>query len=499
MRRVISVWLPELPIDRLRRLGRLPETETPFVTAAHDGNRRVVAAACPAARAAGIAVGMKLSHAQALCPGLAIAAAEPEADAAWLDDLALACLRHAPLVAADPPDGLWLDVTGCADLVGGEAALRDAVCAGLAAEGLAVRAALADTPGAAHALARHGPPGVISPGGSHAALAPLPLAALRLPPETCAGLARLGFASIGDLAATPRAPLARRFGPLPGLRLDHALGAQFETIRPLSPPDAIARRLAFVEPIGTADAFAIAIDRLTRHVCLSLERTARGARRLDLLFERLDGAVQAIRIGTARPSHDAAHLARLLRERLEGVDPGEGVEAMRLLVALAEPLAAAQTEALATRAATADVTDLVDRLSNRLGAERVYRLAPVESDVPERSVRRVPPLEVAGGPWPSWPRPARLLTPPQPVSAIAPLPDQPPALFIWRRHRHRIRRADGPERITGEWWKRDGETLAVRDYFAVEDEQGRRFWLFRHGDGQDPASGDLGWFLHGVF
>ncbi|MBV9750879.1 MAG: DNA polymerase Y family protein, partial [Acetobacteraceae bacterium] len=269
----------------------------------------------------------------------------------------------------------------------------------------------------------------------------------------------------------------------------------------------IQHRLAFPEPLLTAEAFTPAIARLALAVCAELELAGQGARQLALLFERVDGQVQAIRIGTARPSRDARHLGRMLDERLEEVDPGLGVEAMRLVVLLAETLAWTQAAVpLAPDAAPpVDTSALVDRLANRLGAGRVFRVAPVESDVPERAVRAMPAMAGAGPPaegasWPvSLPRPVRLFRPPQPVRAIAALPDQPPAAFVWRGVRRRVRRADGPERIHGEWWLRDGEARAVRDYWAVEDEEGRRYWLYRRGDGADPTTGDLGWFLHGLF
>lgn len=496
MRRVVSVWLPTFSTDRLKRHG------TPCVVAAHDGRRTIVFGANAEAQALGLAAGMPLAHANALVPGLEVAEHAPAEDAAALTRLALGCLRYAPLVAADPPAGLWLDIAGCAHLAGGEAALLTDLVARLEGAGYAARAAVADTPGAAHAIARFGRDSIVPEGGARAALAPLPVQALRLPDTVCDGLLRLGFAQVGQLLDAPRAPLVRRFGAVLAQRLAQALGEEFESIRPLTPPDTIQRRLAFVEPIGTADAFATAIARLLRPVCARLERASRGVRRLDLLFERVDGSVQAIRIGTVRPARDPTHLGRLLCERLEQVDPGEGVEAMHLIAAATEPLAFAQLEAepLAETVA-ADVAGLVDRLVNRLGEARVYRAAAVESDVPERSVAHVAPLSPpTGASWPpALPRPARLLSPPQPVAALAPLPDHPPAAFTWRNHRHRVRHADGPERIVGEWWKRDSEWLAVRDYFAVEDEQGRRFWLFRHGDGLDLATGDLSWFLHGLF
>ena len=457
----------------------------------------VIAAADAAAQALGLLPGMPLAQAQAMVPGLLIQDADPAGDAAALARLAAWCLCLSPLTAPSE-DGVWLDVTGCSHLHGGEAAMLGALVDRLAADGLAARAAVADTPGAAHALARHAGAPVTVAGDTMAGLAGLPVASLRLGAEV-ATLHRLGVETVGALAAIPRAPLARRFGAAVLRRLDQALGRVAEPITPITPPDIPQARLAFPEPLLTAESFVAVIARLVHRVCRTLEQAGTGARQLDLLFERVDGSVQAVRIGTARPSRDARHLARLLDERVETVDPGLGVEAMRLVVPLAEPLAYAQLANLAA-ASEADMAALVDRLSNRLGADRVWRAAPVESDVPERSVRRVsavaPP---SGAAWPSWGRPTRLVHPPQPVETVSALPDHPPAAFVWRRHRHRIRRADGPERITGEWWRRDAETAAVRDYWQVEDEAGRRFWLYRRGDGQDAATGDLRWFLHGVF
>jgi protein ImuB len=487
----------------------------------------VVAAVDAAAAALGLRAGMLRTHAQALVPGLAIHPAEPEADAAALGLLAAWCLRYAPLSAPDASDGIWLDITGCAHLHGGETKLLRDLVSRLAAQGIAAHAAVADTPGAAHAVARCGvsfsssprpPPArgggvfVVPIGETPASLAPLPIEALRIPPNIADGLRLLGFETVAQLAATPRAPLTRRFGPLVTTRLDQALGAVFEPIAPVFPPDLVQVRLGFVEPLLTAESFAAVIARLTATVCTEMEKAGQGARRLDLLFERVDGSIQSLRVGTARPSRDARHLARLLGEKLERVDPGLGVEAMRLVVPLADPLAYAQASAPLSEAEPGgqDVSALVDRLENRLGVSRVWRAEAVESDVPERSVRRVPALAPRDAPrditltrratWPAdLPRPVRLLDPPQPVDAMALLPDQPPVAFTWRRVRHRVRRADGPERIAGEWWKRAGEICSVRDYFRVEDEEGRRFWLFRRGDGEDAATGDLRWFLHGFF
>ena len=459
-----------------------------------------IAAANTPAAALGLRPGMALAHAQAMVPNLAIHDADPAGDAAALGRLAGWCLRLSPLTAPDA-DGVWIDTTGSAHLQGGEAALLDKLLTRLAQDGIAARAALADTPGAAHALARYAAADrtIVPPGSSAAAIANLPIAALRLEPPLVAALRRLGFETIAALDATPRAPLARRFGTAPLLRLDQATGRVAEPITPVIPPETPARRLAFAEPLLTAEAFATVIGRLVRHICTRLERSGLGARQLDLLFERVDGTIQTIRIGTARPTRDPRHLARLLDEQIETIDPGLGVEAMQLVVPLADPLAYTQTANLAAEP-EADIAALVDRLSNRLGASRVWRAQPVESDVPERSVQTVAPLAPqAGRDWPYWPRPTRLLTPPQPVEAMALLPDYSPAWFSWRRKRHVVRWADGPERIAGEWWRRDAESVALRDYWQVEDEAGHRFWLYRRGNGIDLSTGDLQWFVHGVF
>jgi len=472
-----------------------------------------VAAVDAVATALGLHPGMALAQAQAMVPSLAPVPADPEADAAALRRLAGWCLRYAPLTAPDEPDGIWLDVTGCTHLHGGEMKLLRDLVGRLAAQGIAARAAIADTAGAAHAVARFGGEvlKIVPVADTAATIAPLPIASLRLPADIADGLHLLGFDTVTRLAATPRAPLTRRFGPLVATRLDQALGTVFEPIAPVFPPDLIQARLTFVEPLLTAEAFITVIARLTAEVCDALEKSGQGARRLNLLFERVDGAIQCLRTGTARPARDARHLARLLGEKLERVDPGLGVEAMHLVVPQAEQLAYAQATASLSEAEAGgqDISPLVDRLENRLGTHRIWRATPVQSDVPERAVRRIPamehwPLRISGMPpratWPvDLPRPIRLLDPPQPVDAMALLPDQPPIAFTWRRVRHRVRRADGPERIAGEWWKRSGEMRSVRDYFRVEDEEGRRFWLFRRGDGEDAATGDLRWFLHGFF
>lgn len=506
MRRVASIVLPSWPVDRRHRRngGGEPAREGPLVLSLRAGGRRILHAADAAAQALGLHAGMPVAKAQALVPDLLVREADPAGDLAGLEQLALWMARlYAPIVMVEPPDGIVLDTTGADHLHGGEEAMLAAMIERLTRAGIAARIAVADSRSAAHALARFaGRPICIVPSGeTEDALVPLPVAALRLPPEIVGGLETLGLGRIGDLLAQPRAPLVRRFGPELGRRIDQALGITGDPIDPIRPPDPIESRLAFSEPIGAAETIARAIGDLVPHLCAELERRGLGGRQFDLVCHRVDAQAQAVRIGTARPVRDAGRLIRLLCERIERIDPGFGIEIMVLVASRTEPLARQQTVAAFTDAPDRDVSDLADILTNRVGARRLYGVAPVESDVPERSLRRRPPLACgSGATWPGgWPRPARLLPRPEAIETVALLPDHPPVAFTWRGTRRRVARADGPERIFGEWWKREAELLAVRDYFRVEDESGRRYWIFRSGDGEDPATGSQRWFLHGVF
>lgn len=506
MTRVISVFLPNLSTDRVRRqAGRAaPPAETPLVLLAREAGRRVVRAVDAAARAAGLRIGMAATMAQTLVPDLVLQDADPAADRALLDRLALWMHRSfAPIVAADPPDGIVLESSGADHLHGGEAAMLATLCGKLAGAGFHAHAAIADHRGAAHALARFAAPAqrFSLPGRAAADIAALPLAALRLAPAVVEALHLLGFARIGDLSAEPRAPLALRFGPELGRRLDQAHGRIAEPIAAIRPPARIAARLAFAEPIAAAETIARCIGTLAARLCESLESKGLGARHLDLLCQRVDRRAQALRVGTALPLRDVRRMTRLLCDRIETIDPGFGIEAMTLTAIATERLAPSQVASCLIEEAVADVSDLIDLLANRVGAGNLYRLAPVPSDVAERAVRRIPPLAPpTGADWPlQWPRPARLLTPPEPIETVALLPDHPPVFFTWRGVRRRVHCADGPERIFGEWWKRDAEQAAVRDYFRIEADGGERYWVFRAGDGRDAQTGSQRWFLHGIF
>jgi protein ImuB len=455
------------------------------------------------ARQAGVRIGMPATRAQVLVPGLTLEDADLAGDLKSLDALAGWMLRYSPIVAADPPDGVVLDTTGADHLRGGEEAMLEGLIVRLAASGFDARAAVADTWGIAHGLARYGAASlvIVDHGVHEDAIGRLPIAALRLAPDIVAGLRALGFSTTADLLAQPRAPLILRFGPELNRRLDQALGMVREPIEPIRPPDIIEVRRAFAEPIGAAETIARYIGKLVGDLCQRLEARGLGVRHLDLICERVDSRTEAVRVMTAAPVRHIRRLTRLLTEKIETIDPGFGIEIMSLAATLAEPLANTQHVASLVEAAIPDVSGLIDTLANRVGERRLYRIAAIASDVPERSVRKVLPMATATGEnWNGeWPRPSRLLAPAEPIETVALLPDHPPVTFIWRGVRRRVKRADGPERIFGEWWRRDAELSAVRDYFRVEDEAGERYWIYRAGDGENPGTGSHRWFIHGIF
>ncbi|EWY40072.1 protein imuB [Skermanella stibiiresistens SB22] len=506
-RRVLSLWLSRLAVDRLAR--RKPALrEVPLVTILGDRGRMIVVAVNAVAESAGVQPGATLADARALEPSVTPIDADFAADALALDGLADWCGRYTPWVGLDAPDGLFLDVTGCGHLFGGEAALLDDIVARLKAFGYQAKAAVADTAGAAWGMARHvrDPIVAVPPGQGRQALAGLPVEALRLPPDTAAGLRRLGMRRVGDLYGMPRAGITTRFGVIVTRMLDLALGVAPEPISPRRPVTPHVARAAFAEPISTPENLTTATLHLLDELCAGLERAGRGARRLELRFFRVDGRVERSIVGTSRPVRAAGHLARLFAGKLDRVEPGPGVEIM-ILSATAEPLAASQVEmpvgdAAPTLAGTHEEGELVDRLGNRFGLIRVQRLLPRESWWPENAVEAVPALSPPTSP-PStaaaiWPadrtRPLRLLARPEPIDVIAPVPDDPPLSFRWRGVAHKVVHAEGPERLEPEWWR---ELNELRDYYRVEDTEGQRFWVYRAGLYQPGRTAR--WYLHGVF
>ena len=374
MPRVVSVFLPAWPTDRVRRQpgSAAPPVDTPLVLAGRSGPRRVLTAADATARRAGLAAGMAVTRAQILVPDVVVMPADPAADAAALERLAAWALRYAPVAAADPPDGLVIDVTGAAHLHGGEAAMLADMVSRLAAAGVTARTAIADSWDAAHAFARFaGAASVVPPGESAAAVLGLPVEALRVPQATAQDLRVLGFERISDLAARPRGPLTLRFGPELVRCLDRVAGRENQPVEPVRPPDLLEVRRAFAEPIAAAETIARCTGELTAALCAALEDKGLGARRLDLLFHRVDGRVEAIRIGTARPVRDGRRLTRLLCGKIETVDPGFGIEAMRLAATRTEPLSPQQGDFPFAGETDGDIAGLIDTLANQIGRAHV--------------------------------------------------------------------------------------------------------------------------------
>ncbi len=519
-RRFLALWFPWLAAERLVR--REPALGSSLLVLIEElRGRLILCAVSPGAARAGLRPGMVLADARAAAPRLTARFADISADKALLVKLAGWATRYtpwaAPVAAPDTTsveaDSLFLDITGCAHLFGGEQALAEQVLARLKALGLTARLAVADTPGAAWAFAHHGAdPLTIAPPfadaeDAMAALAGLPVSALRLDGDTQDALAHFGLASVGALYPLARTSLAERFGAALVTRLDQALGRVDEPISPRRPVPPHAVRRAFVEPIGTLEDIAAATRELIEGLCEALSAAGAGARKVQLCCYRVDGSVQQITIGTSRPARWPGPLNRLFGERLERIDPGFGVEIMVLAATVAEPLTGFQTNwHKSAGEGQEDLSALIDRLGNRIGFSRIARPVPRQSWLPERAVHfGAPFLDKPQTPnwqtlhWqPGRARPLRLLPRPEPVEAIAPVPDDPPVMFRWHKIPHRVRRADGPERLCAEWWLEEGaEGDSVRDYYTVEDTDGRRYWLYREGlYGPDTQPK---WFLHGVF
>ncbi len=489
------------------------EASTPLVIYGKRSNAELIVAVGEAAERLGLHAGLALAQARAMHPAIEAIAEDAEADASLLEKIADWCLRYTPLVAVDASDGLLLDMTGCAHLYGGEEALVADLAARLAKAGFAYTIAVAGSIGAAWAVAHYGEPASYPCGEERALLAPLPLAALRLPPQTVSALARVGLKRIGDIIDLPRSPLTARFGTALLRQLDRALGNEHEPLNPRLPVAPYVAEQRFAEPIAREEDVLAILVRLATRLQFALERRGDGARRLELTLFRTDGEVRRIAAGTSRPLRDPAQIRALFVERLAALadefDPGFGFDMARLSVLVAEPAPPEQV-GIGGSEDTAEVDRLVDHLSARLGARRVHRLIAQDSHIPEIAGAAVPAQMTGTDPgWPAFrqfraeaalaPRPLRLLTQPEPIEALAEVPDGPPLRFRWRRALHEVIAAEGPERIEGAWWSEHGGP--ARDYFRVEDKSGLRFWLFRAGLYRDLMQGAAAptWFLHGTF
>tara|TARA_A100001391_G_scaffold196597_2_gene175405 strand:+ start:637 stop:2130 length:1494 start_codon:yes stop_codon:yes gene_type:complete len=481
----------------------------PLVVVARRGNILALVGADANARRQGLRPGLAFADAKARVPQLEVAEHDETADADLLERLADWCDRYSPLVAVEPPDGIVCDITGVSHLFGGEAGLVADMENRLRAQGFATRIAIAGTARAARALARFGRGGIVPVGAEAHSLAGLPVEALEAGEKTTMGLRRAGLTSIADLAARPRKPLAARFGNEMTAILAQILGEIDRPITPRRPlPDFVAEQ-RFADPIGLMDDIVFALTTLSQNLCKSLDRHGQGGRCFEAAFFRADGKVTRIELLSGQPLKDAGVLTRLLEMRLEALidplDPGFGFDMIRLSVLAGDDMAAIQSGLDGKAMASGEVRDLIDRLSARFGAGSVQRFVANDSHLPERAARAIPAIsdESPSGVWRKMgpfgvpARPLFLFYPAPTIEVIAEVPHGPPRRFQWRRAWFDIVKAEGPERISPEWWRKTSDTRA-RDYFRIEDTAGRRFWVFRYGFygiGTEPVR----WYLHGVF
>jgi protein ImuB len=545
-RRFLSLWLPRLATDRARRLGHVDKAAPLVAVAKVDNAQRLVCVDAQAARL-GLSIGLSLPDARARFPALIAVEAAPEEEARLIERLCDWCSRFTPLAALDGRDGLMLDISGISHLFEGEAALIEDCRARLSAQGITVFIGAAGNPRAASALARFSRVKTAPEPMNDRAFAKLfhdlPLAALGLDETTVADMARAGLRRIGDIALRPRAPITARFGAVPMARLDALKGLERSSIAPrFKPPDFCAER-RFASPIQTVEAIEASLRKLADDLVVLLERQAKGARRIELVLYRVDGAVRRILVGASRPLNEARAIVRLIAERLlspdeDAIDAGYGVDLMRLACLTAEPLAPSEAEL--ERAHEAErahaLAELLDRLTARLGAHAVSRRELIEAHLPEQAEAVAPAAlgqartrgesrhceersdeaiqesgAVAPGLLPPGldpgvarndesdkapTRPLRLFARPEPIEALAEVPDGPPLRFRWRRVLHNVAAIEGPERIAAPWWRRAG--APTRDYFRAEDTEGRRLWLYREGLwGLETKQAK--WFVHGLF
>lgn len=518
--RWLAIYLPRIRTDRLIRSGQAGADQRPLAVYSKQTNAYEIVGVDARANDLGVRLAMSLADARAIQPKLEAVEAEPDEDARALDNIAAWCERFTPIVVLDPPEGLFLDITGCAHLFGGEENLRALIVSRLRAQGFGSRAAIAPTAGAAWAFARYRRQTRQSTlregaGVSHATsedwqaqLAQLPVEALRLDPNAAALLRRLGLKLIGQIANSPRAAFTARAGEAAMLRLDQALGRAREALTPRRPAPAVYALRRFLEPIFTADAVLQVTQDLCADVVARLDVRGAGLLRAELVLFGVDGRDRVVGVNVSKPLRDVKPLMRLFREKLnivgENLDAQFGFEAARLdIVRLAELDERTQTlvSVAETSASVEQINAVVDILSSRLGPKRVVRPQVHDEHAPERAVGWRSALakceldkSVSAPGDGVQRRPVRLFSPGQPIEVMASVPDGPPLRFRWRRVMRDVVRAEGPERIAGDWLKRE----MTRDYYRVEDKQGRRYWLYREGlYGEGEAAPR--WYVHGLF
>lgn len=485
-RRVVSMWFPRLASDRVLRACPV---DAPFALTVHQNNTNRLYCLNDQAEKQGLHRGMPYSDARAYCPDLRSAPADLHASQRFQYTLCRWATRYCPWVGLEGDDGLVLDVTGSTHLFGGEAAMLADMRRRLERLGLEVRIGMADTRGAAWALA-HFAQGIAEPQKTLCALQKLPVAALRIDTPTDQALQRLGLRHVGDVVQAARAPLARRFGQSFLMRLDQALGDQPEQISPLKLPPHYGVRLTFPEPIGLVEDMMAATARLLEPLCDKFKSQEVGARVLCLTCRRIDGGNQDVELRLARALRDPLRILPLFERGISEIDSGFGIDQIRLEARQVEHLPFQQISAVSV-SNTDGLNDLITRIGARIGLENIHRFLPGDSHIPERSFMIAP--AAYSEPETTWhvgrPRPICLFKP----EAICGAGSTPPDIFQWRGMRFSCGRVTGPERIAPEWWMADEAWRSgLRDYWKVDTKQGRRLWLFYTP--QNP-----GWFVHGEF
>jgi len=496
-KRFVTVWFRYLKTDWFCR--RHPELlHLPFVLTAPDHGRMIITAVNPHAYQQGIVVGMVLADARAVVPSLKYFDDIPCLPQKLLRSIARWCIRFSPIAAIDPPDGIIIDATGCTHLWNGEQSYLDSIARRLKQIGYNVNTAMADTIGKAWAMAHFGDQSpIINCHDELTAFLFLPVAGLRLEVETIKRLDKLGLRQIRDILSMPRSVLRRRFGNHLLMRLDQALGQQEEIIHPVQPIEPYSERLPCLEPIVTATGIEIALKKLLELLCKRLQQEGKGIRKLIFKGYRVDGNIQEIDIGTNCASSNVHHLFKLFEIKISSIEPALGIELFTLEAPKVEDIYSTQEKFWnkASGLENPELIKLLDRVSNKIGADSIHRFLPVEHHWPERSVKIAGSFnEEMTTQWRTDnQRPIYLLQNPEPIRVTAPIPDYPPMLFRYQNKLHKVKKADGPERIEREWWIEEGQH---RDYYAVEDEEGRRYWLFRSGHYSDK---NYQWFIHGFF
>jgi protein ImuB len=494
MQRWISIWFPYWKTDELAR--RFPQTrQQAVVVYAREKGRMIITGSNAVAQHAGIQQGMLLADARALVADLQTIPDKPALLDQVLTQLAIWCIRFSPFVALDLPDGIWIDASGCAHLWGGESAYLNEIQTRMAALGYQTRITMADTLGAAWAQSRYGgETQTIIPPNQHAAyLAGLPPAALRLDESVVDKLNRLGLFQIRDLLNMPMASLRRRLGEASIVCLQQALGYRHRMVQPIQLPVEWTERLPCLDPVTHATGIEYAIDALLKRITKRLAAVEKGIRQVQVQAYRVDGKIETMMVQVLEATNETDYIRKLFQLKIPNCSPGPGIETFVLDVLSIGDITTAQSSIWngEQRDHQKVMHRLMDRLSNKIGVDRVFHFQPKPIHWPEHSMHQVHgALPIDTECWPQqMTRPAILLNPPQPIQVAAPIPDYPPLLFRYEGVVHTIRKADGPERIEQPWWIQDGQH---RDYFYVEDEDGSRYWLFRLGHYQVGT-----WFLHG--